>query len=34
MSNIEITEQLLNIITTTKNNEQFLDKLDYFFKTK
>lgn len=34
MSNIEITEQLLNIITTTKNNEQFLDKLDYFFKAK
>ena len=34
MSNIEITEQLLNIITTTKNNDEFLDKLDYFFKTK
>ena len=34
MSNIEITEQLLNIITSTKNNDEFLDKLDYFFKNK
>ena len=31
MSNIEITEQLLNIITSTKNNNEFLEKLDYFF---
>ena len=34
MSNIEITEQLINIIMTTKNNTEFLSKLDYFFKKK
>ena len=34
MSNIEMTEQLIGIITTTKNNEEFLSKMDYFFKKK
>ncbi len=34
MTNIEITEQLINIIISTKTNKEFIEKLDYFFKKK
>ncbi|MCI8965511.1 MAG: transcription termination factor Rho, partial [Clostridia bacterium] len=32
ISNTEATEQLINIITSTKNNNEFLSKIEYFFK--
>ena len=34
ISNTEATEQLINIITSTKNNNEFLSKIEYFFKNK
>lgn len=32
MSTAEVTEQLLTQIIATKNNEEFLDRMEYFLK--
>jgi transcription termination factor Rho len=34
MNIIEMTEQLIDQIVTTKNNEEFLERMKYFFKNK
>ena len=34
ISNAEATEQLIKIITSTKSNNEYLTKIDYFFKNR
>ena len=34
MNTAEMTEQLIDQIVTTKSNEEFLERMDYFFKNK
>ena len=33
MNNQEMTEQLIEQIVATKTNKEFIEKMDYFFKT-
>ena len=32
MAVTEVTEQLIDQMTATKNNEEFLERISYFFK--
>lgn len=34
MNSAEMTEQLISKIITTKTNEEFLEKMQYFFKNR
>ena len=34
MNTAEMAEQLIDQIVSTKNNEEFIERLEYFFKNK